>query len=165
MWYEARFKSRKAQEEENERIQTLSGRPISTLGHGPLVQHVIQSGSNIPANTAIRDVKPVVVSGMDEYIVTLSDKELGMYRWSESQPLGGEEDSDDEEGSEVEESEGDDLVLVRSGGKRRRLDDYNDDGGDVVVLDGVDGGNGVGGSGTMGQDPSSTASSPMFNTQ
>lgn len=147
----------------------MSGRPISTLEHGPLAQHVIQSGGNIPANTVIRDVKPVVVSGVDEYIVTLSDKELGMYRWSESQPLGDEEDSDDEEGSEVEEDEGDDPVLVRSRGKRRRLDDDDGDGdgdgGDVIVIDDADGDNGVGGSGTVGQGPSSTASSPMFNTQ
>ncbi|KAF9290072.1 RING finger and WD repeat domain-containing protein 3 [Linnemannia elongata] len=169
VWYDPKFKSRKAQEEENERRPTLSGRPISTLDHGPLAQHVIQSGGNIPANTVIRDVKPVVVSGVDEYIVTLSDKELGMYRWSESQPLGDEEDSDDEEGSEVEEDEGDELVLVRSRGKRRRLDDDDGDGdgdgGDVIVIDDADGDNGVGGTGTGGQGPSSTASSPMFTTQ
>lgn len=146
--------------------QTLSGRPISTLDHGPLAQHVIQSGGNIPANTAIRDVKPVVVSGVDEYIVTLSDKELGMYRWSESQPLGDEEDSDDEDGgSGEEEGEGDDLVLVRSRRKRQRLDDDIGDGDDVIVLDGDDCENGVGGSGAVRQGPSSTASSPMFNTQ
>ncbi|KAG9067608.1 RING finger and WD repeat domain-containing protein 3 [Linnemannia hyalina] len=165
VWYDPKFKSKKAQEEDNERRQTLSGRPISTLDHGPLAQHVIQSGNNIPANSVIRDVKPVVVSGVNEYIVTLSDKELGMYRWSESEPLGGEEDSDDEEGSEVDESEGDDLVRVKYGGKRRRLDDDDSDSGDVVVLDGADGENGVGGSGTVEQGPSSTASSPMFNTQ
>ncbi|KAF9143925.1 RING finger and WD repeat domain-containing protein 3 [Mortierella sp. GBA39] len=165
VWYDPKFKSKKAQEEDEERRQTLSGRPISTLDHGPLAQHVIQSGSNIPANSVIRDVKPVVVSGVDEYIVTLSDKELGMYRWSESEPLGGEEDSDDEEGSEVDESEGDDLVRVRYRGKRRRLVDDDSDSGDVIVLDGADGENGVGGSGTVEQGPSSTASSPMFNTQ
>lgn len=143
----------------------MSGRPISTLDNGPLSQYVIQSGSNIPANTAIRDVKPVVVSGVDEYIVTLTDKELGMYRWSESQLLGGVDDSDDEDGgSEEVEDEGEGPMLVKSRGKRRRLDEDDGDGGDAVVLDGG-GENGAGGSGTAEQGPSSTASSPMFNTQ
>lgn len=160
MWYDPRFKSKKAQEEEDEKRATMSGRPLSTLDSGPLAQHTLQSGSNTPPGTLIRDVMPVVVSGMDEFLVTLSDKELGMYRWSESQPLGGEEGSDDDDGSEEEEDEVEEPMHVRSKGKRRRLDGDGDD-DDVVIVDN----GGAGGSGRVEQGASSTASSPMFNTQ
>ncbi|KAF9122962.1 RING finger and WD repeat domain-containing protein 3 [Mortierella sp. 14UC] len=169
VWYDPRFRSKRAQEEENERMQaTLSGgRLISTLDMGPLAQHALKNENNPLQGSLIRDVKPVVVSGMDEYLVTLSDKELGIYRWTESQPgfggLGNGEDgdSDDEVLSEILEDEDDagEPVPLRNKGKRRRVDYDEDDDGDVVIV-----GESVAGGGVTG-GPSSTASSPMFNTQ
>ncbi|KAG0372457.1 RING finger and WD repeat domain-containing protein 3 [Mortierella sp. AD032] len=173
VWYDPKFRSKKAQEEEDERRRSTltDGRPISSLDMGPLAQHALRSGNNPLPGTLIRDVKPVVISGMDEYLVTLSDMELGMYRWAESQPGGGfggvggiEDDGDsideDEMSEEVEDE--DELVLLRSMGKRRRLDSEEED--DDVIIVGENAGRGGGGTGT-GVGPSSRASSPMFNTQ
>ncbi|KAG0279033.1 RING finger and WD repeat domain-containing protein 3 [Linnemannia exigua] len=172
VWYDPRFRSKRAQEEENVRGQSTltGGRPISTLDMGPLVQHALRSGNNPLPGTLIRDIKPVVISGMDEYLVTLSDKELGMYRWAESQPsgvggIGDDGDSDDEDEMSEEVEDVDEPVLWKNKGKRRRLDGEEEDDDVIIVGENAGRGSGSGSGSGSGGGPSSTASSPMFNTQ
>ncbi|KAF9100978.1 hypothetical protein BGX29_006107 [Mortierella sp. GBA35] len=148
VWYDPKFKTKKEQQDEDDRRPILR-ESIASLTCGPLAQHALQSGSNLQQGTLIKDIKPVVISGVDEYVVTLSDRELGMYRWAESGPGAGIEDESDDEREEVDEA--DEPVLLRSKGKRRRLDE-----------DDTDANGYVGGGG--GQGPLSTASSPMFAT-
>lgn len=71
----------------------------------------------------VKDVKPVVI-GHDDYLVTLSDKELELYRWTEkTRPEQGEDE--ETEDSEMEDDEG----WIENGnqewqnkGKKRRVD-------------------------------------------
>ncbi|KAF9929060.1 hypothetical protein FBU30_001903 [Linnemannia zychae] len=166
VWYDPRFKSRKALKEEDAKRQLQGSRPISSLDRGPLVQYALQSVNNPPKGILIRDVKPVVISGMDEYIVTLSDKELGMYRWTESQPdIGDDDEDDDEEDSShtEKEDEADDPVLARKKGKRRRVESENSE---IIFLGENIGGSGGGRGGESSIHPgSSRSSSPFFCTQ
>ncbi|KAG0207459.1 RING finger and WD repeat domain-containing protein 3 [Mortierella sp. NVP41] len=124
VWYDPKFKTKKEQQDEDDRRPILR-ESIASLTCGPLAQHALQSGSNLQQGTLIKDIKPVVISGVDEYVVTLSDRELGMYRWAESGPGAGIEDESDDEREEVDEA--DEPVLLRSKGKRRRLDEDDTD--------------------------------------
>jgi len=168
VWYDPRFRTRKEREQDEEdRRQIVSECTLSSLDSGRLAQHALRSGSNLAQGTLIKDVKPVVVSGVNEYIVTLSDKELGMYQWTETGAVLAEDDNDDD--SEDESDEVDQPVLLRSKGKRRRLDgDEGDDDSDNAGggQSGAGSGRGGGGGGGGGrQGSSSTGSSPFFSSQ
>jgi hypothetical protein len=99
-----------------------SSQPLA--GDGTLERLVLhgQGPQRDRRSEPVKDVKPVVI-GHEDYLVTLSDKELELYRWTETQPEQGE--GEETEDSEIEDDEGwkgDGDQEWQNKGKKRRVD-------------------------------------------
>ncbi|KAF9435362.1 hypothetical protein BGZ76_006447 [Entomortierella beljakovae] len=58
----------------------------------------IEGNQGFDRNHMIKDIKPITF-GHDEYLAALSDKELELFKWTETQVTSEDSDSEDSDGT------------------------------------------------------------------
>ncbi|KAF9362342.1 hypothetical protein BGX34_006358 [Mortierella sp. NVP85] len=122
VWYDPSQVQSQSQSKAMDLGIASSSQPLA--GDGTLERLVLhgQGSQKDRRSEPVKDVKPVVI-GHEDYLVTLSDKELELYRWTETQSEQGE--GEETEDSEIEDDEGwtgDENQEWQNKGKKRRVD-------------------------------------------